>query len=74
MQPYEIFLLVSLEPVDSAFLDQLAVKDSVHHVVHVVFNIRHQRLKMFVQFTKLGCGLTVLRARLNSPSLSFSNP
>ena len=53
MQPYEIFLLVSLEPVDSAFLDQLTIKDSVHHVVHVVFNIRHQRLKMFVQFTKL---------------------
>ena len=53
MQPYEIFFLVPLEPVDSAFLDQLAVKDSVHHVVRVVLNISHQRLKMFVQFTKL---------------------
>ena len=53
MQPYEIFLLVPLEPVDSAFLDQLTIKDSVHHVVRVVFNISHQRLKMFVQFTKL---------------------
>ena len=46
MKPYEIFLLVPLEPVDSAFLDQLAVKDSVHHVVRVVFYISHQRLRM----------------------------
>ena len=46
MKPYEIILLVPLEPVDSAFLDQLAVKDSVHHVVRVVFYISHQRLRM----------------------------